>query len=65
MNQMNYKEWLEALLKAGFTTREINRLYRFRQTYRESELDRSPDDLSRLRFIRWLVVNGKLTDQLV
>lgn len=29
-----------------------------------NELDWAPADLARLRFIRWLVENGKLTEQL-
>jgi hypothetical protein len=64
MERMDYKEWLEALRRAGFTTLEINRLYQFRRTYVENEMDQAPVDLSRLQFIRWLVVNGKLTDQI-
>ncbi len=64
MEQMDYKERLEALRRAGFTTLEIERLYQFRRAYVENEMDQAPADLSRLQFIRWLVVNGKLTDQI-
>jgi hypothetical protein len=60
----DYKERLEALRRAGFTTLEITRLYKFRRAYIANELDQAPADLARLQFVRWLVVNGKLTDQL-
>lgn len=60
----DYKERLEALRRAGFTTLEITRLYQFRRAYMANELDQAPADLARLQFVRWLVVNGKLTDQL-
>lgn len=48
MDQMNYKERLEALRKARFTSLEIERLYQFRRTYMENEMDQAPADLSRL-----------------
>ena len=64
MDQMNYKVRLEALRKARFTSLEIKRLSQFRRTCIENELDQAPADLSRLQFIRWLVVNGRLTDQI-
>ena len=60
----DYKERLEALRRAGFTTLEITRLYKFRRAYMANELDQAPADLARLQFVRWLVVNGRLTDQL-
>jgi hypothetical protein len=61
---MDYKERLEALRKAGFTSLEIERLYQFRRAYIKNEMDQAPADLSLLQCIRWLVVHGKLTDQL-
>jgi hypothetical protein len=63
MDWMNYKEGLEALYQAGFTTAEITRLAHLRRMYIQHEQDQTPADLARLRFIRWLVQNGKLTDQ--
>lgn len=65
MDRMNYKEGLEALYRAGFRTIEIMRLAKLRHTYLRGEQDQAPADLARLRFVRWLVANGKLTDQLV
>ncbi len=64
MNQMNYKEALEMLRRAGFTASEIDRLCRFRRDYAESEMDQTPADLRRLEFVRWLVTTGRLTDQI-
>jgi hypothetical protein len=64
MDRMNYKEGLEALFRAGFTTDEVTRLAELRRGYLEGEQDQAPADLARLRFIRWLVANGRLTDQL-
>jgi hypothetical protein len=64
MNQMNYKEALELLRRAGFTAPEIDRLCRLRRDYAESEMDQAPVDQRRLEFVRWLVVTGKLTDQI-
>lgn len=64
MDQMDYKEKLEALRRAGFTGPELKRLYQLRRTYVETEQDRAPADFSRLQFIRWLAMNGKLTEHL-
>ena len=62
MNQMNYKEALETLRRAGFTAAEVDRLGRLRRDYAENEMDRAPANLLRLEFIRWLVMTGKLTE---
>ncbi len=64
MESMDYKEGFEALRRAGLTVLEITRLSQFRRAYRANELDQAPADLARLQFVRWLVVHGKLTDQL-
>jgi len=42
MDQLNYKERLEALRKGGFTDREISRLYHFRQVYVAHPMDQAP-----------------------
>ena len=60
----DHKERLEALRRAGFTTLEITRLYQFHRAFKANDLDEAPVDLTRLQFVRWLVVNGRLTDQL-
>ena len=64
MNQMDYKKVFEMLYRAGFSVPEINRLYRFRRKYLESEMDRPPVDRRRLEFVRWLVATGRLTDHI-
>lgn len=64
MDWMTYKERLEDLSKAGCTAIEIERLTYFRRTYRKNEQDQACVDLAHLRFIRWLVANGRLTDQI-
>ena len=64
MDRMNYKEGLEALYRAGFKTSEITQLAELRRTYLAGEMDRAPEDMARLRFARWLVANGRLSEQL-
>ena len=63
MEHMTYQEAFQSLRQAGFVREEIDRLYRLRRTYRVSELDAPPLDLHRLRFVRWLIATGRLTDQ--
>lgn len=59
----DYKEQLDALHRAGLTSSEIHRLCRFRQFFRIEEADRSPAEVARLRFVRWLVEQGRLSEQ--
>ena len=65
MDQMDYKERLEILRRAGFTAHEVKRLCVIRRMYVENEQDQAPTNLSHLHFIRWLVKNGRLTEQCV
>jgi hypothetical protein len=65
MKQMSYKRGLEVLWKAHFTPGEIKRLCHVRRMYVENEQDQAPTNLSHLQFIRWLVKNGRLTEQCV
>ncbi len=62
MNQMNYKDALDMLRRAGFTAKEIDRLSKLRRDRMENAMDRAPVHLRRLEFIRWLVATGRLTD---
>lgn len=64
MKPIPYRDACSLLHRAGFVEKEIDRLYHLQQTYRRSELDQPPLDLSRLRFVRWLVATGRLTEQL-
>lgn len=65
MNQVNFKEGLEMLRRAGFTASEIDRFCRLRREHAENEMDQAPADLHRLEFVRWLVMTRRLTDQVV
>jgi hypothetical protein len=62
MSQMDYKDALDILRKAGFSTAEIERLARLHRAYAHKELDQAPADQRRLEFVRWLVATGRLTD---
>jgi len=65
MNQMNQEAALVMLRRLGFSAQEIDRLSRLRSVYaHKSEMDQAPLDLRHLEFVRWLVVTGRLTDQL-
>jgi hypothetical protein len=64
MNQMSYKDAFEMLRRAGFTTQEIDRLYRLRRDYTVSQMDQAPANHRRLEFVRWLVTTGRLSDQI-
>lgn len=62
MNQLDDKQACDRLLQAGFTASEIDRLRRPRQDYAEKEMRQTLADCRRLKFARWLVTTGKLTD---
>ena len=55
---------LESLRQAGFTATESYQLCLLQRWYRKQEKDRASEKLSRLKFVRWLVETGKLTEQL-
>jgi hypothetical protein len=64
-NQMNHDEAVARLQRSGFSTQAIHRLCGLRRAYTDKgEMDQAPLDLRRLRFVRWLVQTGKLTDRL-
>jgi hypothetical protein len=65
MNQMDYKEALNMLRRAGFTTPEIDRLRRLRRECAAQEMHWTLADLHRLEFVRWLVMTGRLTDHII
>jgi hypothetical protein len=63
---MNYKEAYEILQKVGFTSSEIDELYRLHRDYEDytlKEMYRTRAEQRRLEFARWLVQNGKLSEQ--
>ncbi len=64
MNYPNHKEDFEALCNEGFTEQEVRRLIQLRSDQTELEIYRDSAEYLRLAFVRWLVANGKLSDQL-
>ena len=58
------KEDREMLRKSGFAESEVIQLSKLRQDHHERERLRQIAENRRLRFVRWLVVTGKLTDQI-
>ncbi len=61
---MDRKEDREMLRKVGFAEVEMNRLARLRRDYNERERLEAIAEHRRLEFVRWLVIIGKLTDQI-
>ena len=62
MNSITNHAAIQMLRHAGFQEVEIERLDRFRRSYRVSAQDQPPLDLRRLQFVRWLVTTGRLSD---
>ena len=64
MNYLNYRKAVEKLcIEGGFTMIEAERLIRFRNRYRQTDMDIAALDHKHLEFIRWLVLHGKLNDE--
>lgn len=61
---MERKEDREMLRKVGFAENEMKMLSKLRMAYNEQEQRQAREDHRRLEFVRWLVTNGKLTDQI-
>jgi hypothetical protein len=61
---MDRKEEREFLRRNGFAEAEMNRLSRFRRDYNERAKKETAAANRRLEFVRWLVVTGKLTEQI-
>lgn len=61
---MDRKDDREILRKGGFVDGEVQRLNKLRQDYTEREKRQEIADLRRMEFIRWLVNNGRLSDQI-
>lgn len=61
---MDRKDDREILRKGGFAEGEMQRLSKLRQDYTEREKRQAAADHRRLEFIRWLVTNGKLSEQI-
>jgi hypothetical protein len=67
MDFIQHQRQLMILYQAGFTQKQIDRLTRLRNQYLKygRGQDRSDPDLAHLRFMRWLVEHGRLTEQLL
>jgi hypothetical protein len=61
---MDRKEDREILRKGGFDESEMNLLSRLRKDYKEKARRQALEDHRRLEFVRWLVIHGKLSDQI-
>ncbi len=55
---------LAVLRKAGFDSLEISRLCQFRRTYKPTAEDEPELSREHLLFIRWLVQQGKLSEEI-
>ena len=61
---MDRKEDRDLLRKVGFAEVEMNRLIRLRRDHHEKERLLALAEHRRWEFVRWLVMIGKLTDQI-
>lgn len=61
---MDRKEDREILRKGGFAETEVLQLSKLRIDYNEREKRQAVADRRRLEFARWLVVTGKLSEQI-
>jgi len=61
---MDCKEEHEMLRENGFAEGEMDRLRRLRRDYNEGVKRQAIEEQRRLEFVRWLVLNGKLTEQI-
>jgi hypothetical protein len=61
---MDRKDDREILRKGGFAEGEIQRLSQLRQDHTERTKLQERVDQRRLEFIRWLVTNGRLSEQI-
>jgi hypothetical protein len=55
---------VEALRSAGLSEAEIRRLWALRSQYIKYGRDQAPLDPRHLEFARWLVLHGKLTEEI-
>ena len=61
---MDRKDDREMLRRNGFAEGEMKRLSEFRKDYAERHKLQELADHRRLEFIRWLVMSGRLSDQI-
>lgn len=61
---MDRKDDREILRKSGFAEGEMQRLSKLRQEYTDQAKSQALADHRRLEFVRWLVTNGRLSEQI-
>jgi hypothetical protein len=61
---MDRKEERDIVRRGSLSEGEMKRLSQLRRVYRERKKLMELEEHRRLEFIRWLVINGKLTDQI-
>jgi hypothetical protein len=61
---MDRKDDRDILRKGGFVDGEVQRLNKLRQDYTEREKLQEAADQRRMEFIRWMVNNGRISDQI-
>ncbi|HXZ05789.1 MAG TPA: hypothetical protein VEH81_13225 [Ktedonobacteraceae bacterium] len=61
---MDHQETSDTFYQVEFTASEIERLEKLKQAYAENKQDHMFENYRHLEFVRWLVQNGKLTEQL-
>jgi hypothetical protein len=61
---MDRKDDREILRKGGFVDGEVQRLSKLRQDYTERARLQEMANQRRMEFVRWLVNNGRLSDQI-
>lgn len=63
LSQKSDDEWKRDLLKIGFSDQGVRDLFRIRNlSQARRQLEAIPEQM-RLQFIRWLYLQGRLTDQ--
>jgi hypothetical protein len=61
---MDHKENLEVLLAGDLAESEMDQLRKFRRDYNEKQKQEALADQRRLEFVRWMVTNNRLTEEL-
>ena len=61
---MERKEERDVMRRGSFSEGEMQRLRQLRKVHSERERLKELEHHRRLEFARWLVINGKLTDQI-
>ena len=61
---MDRKEERDIVRRGSFSERELKLLSQLRRVHRERKKLEELEEHRRWEFIRWLVINGKLTDHI-